>query len=122
MAEKLKVSREVADALNHMPVGLSTSEILKLHANNPYGWYNESKPLMDLKLEELATALIVGYEVEMTPHERIAYEYNYHQERAKEEKSGREKWVGKGYVRGVQRTLKNLNITVKGVNDNDNNS
>ena len=81
--------------------------------------FSKAGKFNDLSIGELATALLVGYEVDMTPRERIAYEYNYHQKRAKEEKSGREKWVGKGYVRGVQRTLKNLNITVKGVNDHD---
>lgn len=109
MTEKLKVSRAIADALNHMPVGLSVSEILKLHVNNPYGWCNESKPLTDLKLEELATALIVGYEVEMTPHEEIAKGYN-------EYFVGEDKYC-EGYADGIEFTLNTLGIIVKGVND-----
>ena len=118
MVEKMKVSQEVADAIEYLKTLGSIEDILVIHSIDADGWAREAKVVNVLTLSELATALIVGYEVEMTPHERIAYEYNYHQERAKDEKNGREKWVGKGYVRGVQRTLKNLNITVEGVNDN----
>lgn len=119
MTEKLKVSRAIADAIEYVKTLNSINEILINHAIADDAWVRKAEAVNDLSIGELATALLVGYEVDMTPHERIAYEYNYHQKRAKEEKGGREKWVGKGYVRGVQRTLKNLNITVKGVNDHD---
>ena len=119
MTEKLKVSRAIADAIEYVKTLNSINEILINHAIADDAWVRKAEAVNDLSIGELATALLVGYEVDMTPRERIAYEYNYHQKRAKEEKSGREKWVGKGYVRGVQRTLKNLNITVKGVNDHD---
>ena len=113
MTEKLKVNHDIANALNHMPVELSTSEILKLHADNPYDWYNELKPLMDLKLEELATALIIGYEVELTPHEIINSRYN----------TSQQDWVNnkhfhsKGFAEGIEFTLNTLGITIEGVND-----
>ena len=117
MTEKLKVNHDIANALNHMPVELSTSEILKIHADNPYDWYNELKPLMDLKLEELATALIVGYEVELTPHEQIATIYNHHYSKFHHVEHKAEKYFSKGYVKGIRFTLEKLGITIEGVND-----
>jgi len=73
---------------------------------------------MDLKLEELATALIIGYEVEMTPHEKIAVIYKRHYPKSKNCASSTEKYFSKGYVKGITFTLEKLGITIEGVNDN----
>lgn len=114
MTEKLKVNHDIANALNHMPVELSTSEILKLHADNPYDWYNELKPLMDLKLEELATALIIGYEVELTPHEVIERRFY---DCLGCEGLGEDRLYDDGFADGIKFTLNTLGITIEGVND-----
>ena len=75
MTEKLKVSREVADAIEYLgKVGCDFEEAMELHVST--GWSNFSDErviaLDGLTSRELATALIVCYEVEMTPHEMIA--------------------------------------------------
>lgn len=120
MVEKLKVSREVADAIEKLS-DLDASQILMAHSIEG-GWPQKTNALNGLSMEQLAIALIVGYEVEMTPHEEIAKEYA----NAKAEESLG--YVLKdellafrnlGVVKGIEFTLNTLGITVKGVNDND---
>lgn len=120
MVEKLKVSREVADAIEYIKTLNSIEDILANHSIGDDAWVREAKVVNDLSLTELATALIVGYEVEMTPHEEIAKEYA----NAKAEESLG--YVLKdellafrnlGVVKGIEFTLNTLGITVKGVND-----
>lgn len=116
MAEKLKVSREVAEVLENLNrKELNTSTWLEMHSHKK--WESAEKaPLNTLSLEEFATALIVGYEVEMTPHERIAAEYI----------ASQKDWVNnghlhsKGFAEGIKFTLNAQNIKVEGVNDHDN--
>lgn len=114
MTEKLKVSREVADAIECVKrecYGFDNA--MNIHIKN--GWTSEEKmPLSQITAEQLATALIVGYEVETTPHEVIAKEYI--------ELLTDTSYYGDGFADGIEFTLNTLGITVKGVNDNDNNS
>ena len=112
MTEKLKVSRAIADAMEKLS-DLDASQILMAHSIEG-GWPQKTNALNELSMEQLATALIVGYEVEMTPHEEIAKGYN-------EYFIGEDKYC-EGYADGIEFTLNILGITVKGVNDNDNNS
>ncbi|MFD2869850.1 hypothetical protein ACFSY7_15260 [Kurthia populi] len=114
MTEKLKVSREVADVLDSLNrKDLSTDTWIRMHSEGE--WVSvKNKPLNTLSLEEFATALIVGYEVEMTPHEVIASEYVTRQQ----------DWINnmhlhsKGFVEGIEFTLNTLGITVEGVKQN----
>lgn len=114
MTEKLKVSREVADAIEYIKNLNSIEEILVNHSVDADAWVREAKAVNDLSLSELATALIAGYEVEMTPHEVIASEYVTRQQ----------DWVNnmhlhsKGFVEGIEFTLNTLSITVEGVKQN----
>lgn len=124
MTEKLKVSREVADAIETIGrdrnvMGRSVNAQLQFHAER--SWKSvEREPLNALTLEEFATALIVGYEVEKTPHELIQKAY-------KKSNVKRGVSVGlndmilvgaeNGFMNGVEFTLNTLGITVKGVND-----
>lgn len=115
MTEKLKVSREVADGIEYVKTLNSIEDILANHSIDDDAWVREAKVVNDLSLTELATALIVGYEVEMTPHEVIAAEYV----------TSQQDWVNnahihsKGFVEGIEFTLNTLGMTVKGVNDNE---
>ena len=115
MTEKLKVSREVADGIEYVKrEGYDYTAIMKIQINN--GWERkETMPLLELSLEQLATALIVGYEVEKTTHEVIAAEYV----------TSQQEWFynmhfhSKGFAEGIEFTLNTLGITIKGVNDNE---
>lgn len=120
MTEKLKVSREVADAIERVKINFSFEEIIasqiKTNRKGAPKWTGYFKPLNNLSAEKLAKALIVGYEVEMTPHEVIAAEY------ADRRKSVTVKLgFNEGVMIGIKFTLNTLGITIEGVNDNDNN-
>ena len=123
MTEKLKVSREVADAIEAARKSMSDEALLTYHAeeivtSESFWVAKEIAALNQLSPYQLATALLVGYEVEMTSHEAIATEYI----------ASQQDWVNdnclhsKGFVEGIEFTLNTLGITVKGVNDDDNNS
>lgn len=123
MTEKLKVSREVADAIECVKrecYGFDNA--MNIHIKN--GWTSEEKmPLSQITAEQLATALIVGYEVEMTPHEYVTKHYNIAKRNKKEslEKGDIESaMLNRGVMVGIKRTLRAFQITVEGVNDNDN--
>lgn len=119
MTEKLKVSREVAEALEKLNrKELSTSTWLEMHSHKK--WESAEKaPLNTLSLEEFATALIVGYETEMTPHELIAEDYkDVLRKRDATFDSHKERFFD-GYTLGIETTLEYLKITVEGVNDHD---
>lgn len=116
MTEKMKVSREVADVLDSLNrADLSTDTWLKMHSGGE--WRSvKSKPLNTLSLEEFARALIVGYEVEKTPHEVIAVKYNTSQDDYVYNQCPH----SEGFAEGIEFTLNTLGITVKGVNDDGN--
>lgn len=118
MTEKLKVSREVADAIERVKINFSFEEIIasqiKKNLKGAPKWTGYFKPLNNLSAEQLATALINGYEVEITPHEVIAKEYIG--------LLADTSYYGDGFADGIEFTLNTLGIKVKGVNDNDNNS
>lgn len=119
MTEKLKVSREVANGLELIKKLYSIENILKTHAKADDGaWIGTAANVNDLSLSDLATALIVGYKVEMTPGEIIKAEYQKAaDERNKSEDDYRIQYLG-GYQYGVQETLRVLELIVEGVNDN----
>lgn len=117
MVEILKVSREVADAIEKLS-DLDASQILMAHTIG--GWSQKTNALSELSMEQLATALIVGYEVAMTPHEEIAKEYKY----AEQEKDAcfnasdeNLAYENQGIMSGIEFTLNKLGITIEGVND-----
>lgn len=119
MTEKLKVSREVAEAIESNLNLISKEKLLKEHAK-PCEWITEKyESLNDVTLWEMAKILINGYEVEMTPGEIIKAEYQKAAaEIKKSEDDCRIQYLA-GYQYGVQETLRVLETIVEGVNDND---
>ena len=119
MVEKMKVSQEIADAIEYIKErNYGFNGAMSLHASD--GWaFEETCPLSNLSLEQLATVLINGYEVATTPHEEIEAIYKYHYPKYRDDENSPQKHFSKGYVKGVKMTLEKLGITIKGVNDND---
>lgn len=121
MVEKLKVSQEVADSIEYIKEkNYGFNGAMSLHASD--GWaFEETCSLSKLSMEQLATALIVGYEVAMTPYEEIAKEYK----NAEQEKDAcfdvsdkNLAYENQGIMSGIKFTLNTLGITIEGVNDN----
>lgn len=120
MTEKIKLTKEQSNGLEVIKKLYSIDNVLKTHAKADKGaWIGVAEGVNDLSLSDLATALIVGYEVEMTPGEIIKAEYQKAaDERKKSEDDYRIQYLG-GYQYGVQETLRVLEIIVEGVNDNE---
>ncbi|HHT7042067.1 hypothetical protein B4087_1133 [Bacillus cereus] len=81
MSEKVKVKREVADALRDLfsrkSEDYSRDEILKLHYRalmEGRVWRGEIwEHLNKLSMSEMAQAMFIGYEIEQTPEETFNY-------------------------------------------------
>lgn len=127
MTEKLKVSREVADAIEryltrntknyNLSLESAMEDLIVCHPNVDWEDYldGEFKELENIPIYDLMQALVLGYEVEKTPHEVIATEYI-----TSEQDWANNKYFNRnGFAEGIEFTLNTLGITVKGVNDNE---
>ncbi|WP_342557322.1 hypothetical protein [Lysinibacillus sp. FSL P4-0201] len=75
--DKVKVSRDVADALDHVTRTFSNEAIIYAHVTKPEGWLlDENQALNRISLDMLIRALYIGYEVNETPVERFNYFYD----------------------------------------------
>lgn len=73
MTEKVKVSKEVAEAIEFLKkeFDYNFEAFMKVSLND--GWHinKNCTPLNKISVEDLAKILINGYEVELTPEEKI---------------------------------------------------
>lgn len=114
--EKVKVSKEVAEAIEWYEKECEKNgvmrwedELIYCHSHVNDEWLNERvKPLAKLSSFELASILVLGYEIELTPEEMILKEYNCRFDALDKN----ERW----FCDGVLFVLKTLNIEIKGVN------
>lgn len=127
MAEKVKVSREVAEALVFLQNnGESTSDIILEFADRESARhelyvdenFNKAYKLIFNYFEviaDLASALIKGYETEETPEEKVTNMYWKKRELCNTSKAI--KWEHDAYANGIMFTLETLGIKIKGLND-----
>lgn len=113
MAEKVKVSREVADAIEYVKEcyvnPFETIMRIKSH-----GGFVEKKTVVlnTVGFLDLGQIMINGYEIEQTPEEKLLISYIENQE----------KWVNyaglwnKGFVEGIRFAINTLNIQIEGIN------
>ncbi|WP_312506917.1 hypothetical protein [Lysinibacillus sp.] len=126
-AEKVKVSREVAEALVFLQNnGESTSDIILEFADRESARhelyvdenFNKAYKLIFNNFEviaDLASALIKGYETEETAEEKVAKKYREKRELCNTNKD--DKWEHDAYANGIMFTLFTLGIRIKGVNE-----
>jgi hypothetical protein len=125
MSEKVKLTQQQADALEKMfELGINTkSRIIELHVKLPDGWKDHCTPLNDMDLDDLITAIYIGYEVEQTPEDKVRKTFEYALEQIEKHDFGHgdnqnaEHW--KSLKSGIIFTLESLNIKIKGVNDHE---
>lgn len=115
MTEKIKVSREVAEAieylLNHKDYGYTKETLLVSHAvmekYEKRSWAEEVKSLNNVDLLVLAEILVNDYEVELTPHEKVRKFVEGYQDIDD---------FSHGIRVGITEVLDILNIKIEGVN------
>lgn len=117
MTEKVKVSKEVAEAIEMLKdAKRPLYEMVKRHLNENYIWNLEFKCLDNLSNDDFIRALYVGCEVEQTPQEKLVGYYN-HQKQVKEDYMDMlVKGQAVARVEAVDYVLETLNIKVEGVN------
>ena len=107
MSEKVKVSREVEEALIHAQgIQKEPPNIIEFHCSST-DWTGVCKPLNYIKLDVLIRALYIGYEVEETPKERVVRIYNT---------PNIAMYNPNSYKAGVIDALNALNMKIEGVN------
>lgn len=121
--DKVKVSREVAEALDDLfsrkNDNYSNDEILKKHFNALHGdrWSGGNKDyLNELSMSEMAQAMFVGYEVEQTPEEQIIQYVLDRQNAIRTYKALDVQLKAEGKIEGVKFALDTLGIKIEGVN------
>lgn len=113
MAEKVRVSREVAKAIDYVIEVHGAELALDFHARVLIGdmvpWQGEEwKALNSLSLVDFAKVMFVGYEIEQTPEEILLCEY------------AEGLRIGAGHrthANAIKFTLDTLNIKIKGINE-----
>lgn len=115
--EKVKVTKEVAEAIEALrKQGDSDEEILRVLADPDDGWATpKTEILNDIPFITVVKAVVIGYEVEETPEEKISKYYYEALERSNSQYSN-VRHVAYGDMRAVKYTLDTLGISIKGVN------
>lgn len=123
MKNKIKVTLEVANSIEHTKNFLTINEVLETHCNikndllGGSKWIGESRPLNNLTTEQLATALLVGYEVEYSPEESIKLAYDYHKEISSDKNTHdfRKHLRADAFCEGMEYVLKELNKEIEDI-------
>lgn len=124
MAEKVKVSREVANFIEGYEANVNSTPGWEDHLifEHSRTWMNgfdgvkeEALCMSEISPLELAEILTKGYETEEAPEEKILKMY-------KSKNDGRYqsddmKWINDAYANGIVYTLESLGIKIKGIND-----
>lgn len=108
--EKLKVNKKMGEALDFAikERGGDINKLLKQHSKEEIPWRGKRiSELNRLNLEDMARALIVGFEVEETPEEKLLRFYKGN--------SGNEKFDD-AFNKGIEAALEALNIKIRGIN------
>ncbi|SET43288.1 hypothetical protein SAMN05216389_11157 [Oceanobacillus limi] len=121
MSEKVALPKEVAEVIEHLrslPY-YSDDKILEVTVDPADEWVGaKTDALNGVDTMTLASALVNGYTVEQTPHEKLR---NYYEAndwlQDSEEMSSTERQRSLGCRQGVRKTLHILGIIVEGIND-----
>lgn len=111
---KPEITKEQAGAITYLR-GLGRDDEYILSKRGVY--VRRCAVLNDLSRVSLAAALINGYEIVMTPEEKVRayYEYNY-AEHEKSKPFSDEDYYTAGVSNGIRQTLDHLGIKIEGVN------
>ena len=106
MGEKVKVSREVAEAIESAFEVSNKEQVLEDHARSGMWQNKEFLPLNNLSLLEMAAIVINGYEIEETPEEKFLRVYKMQLDINRLD-----------FADGMKYALETLGIKIKGIND-----
>jgi hypothetical protein len=117
--EKVKLPKEVAEAIERLRnEGASVHEIVYDYAsgNVLYSQYNKLADFASDNFDTLLKALVNGYEVEMTPEEKVREYYDRWKFQADADLCIEERVIAERSMNVIKCTLDNLGIKIEGVN------
>ncbi|QDX94630.1 hypothetical protein EEL30_21550 [Brevibacillus laterosporus] len=114
---KVKLPKEVAEAVEWLiKNGYSKEWIAREHLKNPRDWCNGAVELRGLELDILLKALFIGYEVEMTPEEKLYQLYKEYEDKyltsSKDELSQKYNLI----CQGIEIAVDKLGYKIGGIN------
>ena len=113
MTEKIKLTKQQAEVIENIKT-MGFNQIMWKHTHED--WERRHGDVLEaLSSEQLATALIVGYEVKLTANEIIIKDYNSALKSRNETTSSYKERFFDGYLLGVESTLETLGIEIEGI-------
>ncbi|WP_433959340.1 hypothetical protein [Cytobacillus horneckiae] len=114
MAEKVKVSREVAEALESAREIRSDETITNMCIARSF--VADQEPLNKLNPYIMVKILINGYEVEQTPEELVREYYRFKEMDLKQVTNSYDRGFATGALISIKKTLDMLGVKIKGIN------
>lgn len=121
--EKVKVTKEVAEAIELVKPYNTLDQIVKVSALNKWGGdeddYAECLNSCQLPLNTLITALYIGYEVEESPEDKASEAFLdalKKRRQAHDDEDNDASYFYKGYMTGIRFMAETFDIKVVGVN------
>lgn len=107
---KIQINRDTENAIKSTLATYSKDQILAQKSAGA-----DNSPITNLTVGELATALYVGYEVEVTPDEHV---FDYYVQASEESRSSDTEVskVGLGKVDAIKNILNKLGVSITGIN------
>jgi len=115
--EKVKVSREVAEAIERVKAECESVEVVIKHLSLNDDSQSDYKILSDIPFKVLISALVNGYETEMTPEQSVVKLFKESLEKYRDAQSRIDLDYFDGFTDGIREVLDLLNIKIEGVND-----
>lgn len=119
---KPEITKEQAEAIKFLRKDYSDVQIIEMRSKGKgclllIKGDRACGSIYDLSIIELAAALINGYEIVMTPEEKVREFFDYNHERhERSEALSPEDHYTTGVSQGIKRTLEHLGIKIEGVN------
>ncbi len=111
---KVKVSQDVAKALDRLTMYYTKRVIVDAHVRNPKGWNLDSNNALNgLDLDLICQALYCGYTAEQTPEEKLLEYFNTYKNKILD---GTATPIDELVARSIETTCILLNTKIKGVN------
>ncbi|MCT6924594.1 hypothetical protein [Metasolibacillus sp.] len=115
MNEKVKVSREVAKAIEYVKENYKFESSLRVHLSE--NWHSSHlRCLKELSTEAFVSLLLNGYEIEETPEEKLLATYQ-RQRTWQETNDPYDRRAHTAYGNAIVYTLDTLGIKIKGINE-----
>lgn len=114
--DKVKLTKNQAKALEIAMRIYKPVKILLQHGNDPNNWLDEVSALGTLDFDTLVKAIYIGYDVELSPQEKLSSKYEVVKSLIANEKDKENKSYFEGVKDGIEIAVKLLELKIEGIN------